>query len=68
MFLVRNHQGLRCALKRMYVNNEHDLQLCKLEIQVMVRLSLKQNALSFFCEVSIINFVVLRLVVHVISC
>lgn len=36
VFLVRTHQGLRCALKRMYVNNEHDLQICKLEIQIMV--------------------------------
>lgn len=36
MFLVRTHQGQRCALKRMYVNNEHDLRICKLEIQIMV--------------------------------
>lgn len=36
MFLVRTHQGVRCALKRMYVNNEHDLKICKLEIQIMV--------------------------------
>lgn len=36
VFLVRTHQGHRCALKRMYVNNEHDLQVCKLEIQIMV--------------------------------
>lgn len=36
VFLVRTHQGLRCALKRMYVNNEYDLQICKLEIQIMV--------------------------------
>lgn len=36
VFLVRTHQGLRCALKRMYVNNEHDLQVCNLEIQIMV--------------------------------
>ncbi|RVE68369.1 hypothetical protein OJAV_G00091380 [Oryzias javanicus] len=35
VFLVRTHQGQRCALKRMYVNNEHDLQICKLEIQIM---------------------------------
>ena len=37
MFLVRTNQGVRCALKRMYVNNEHDLQVCELEIQIMVR-------------------------------
>lgn len=36
VFLVRTPQGQRCALKRMYVNNEHDLQVCKLEIQIMV--------------------------------
>ncbi|KAF3695960.1 AP2-associated protein kinase 1 [Channa argus] len=36
VFLVRTHQGQRCALKRMYVNDEHDLQVCKLEIQIMV--------------------------------
>uniref|UniRef100_A0A9J7WUC3 non-specific serine/threonine protein kinase n=1 Tax=Cyprinus carpio carpio TaxID=630221 RepID=A0A9J7WUC3_CYPCA len=35
VFLVRTHQGVRCALKRMYVNNEHDLQVCKREIQIM---------------------------------
>ncbi|XP_036451532.1 AP2-associated protein kinase 1-like [Colossoma macropomum] len=36
VFLVRTHQGVRCALKRMYVNNEHDLQVCRREIQIMV--------------------------------
>lgn len=36
VFLVRMNQGVRCALKRMYVNNEHDLQVCKCEIQIMV--------------------------------
>lgn len=36
VFLVRTHQGQRCALKRMYVNNEHDLQVCHLEIHIMV--------------------------------
>lgn len=40
MFLVRTNQGVRCALKRMYVNNEHDLQVCKREIQIMVSESL----------------------------
>lgn len=39
VFLVHTHQGLRCALKRMYVNNEHDLQVCQLEIQIMVSVS-----------------------------
>lgn len=27
---------MKCALKRMYVNNEYDLQVCKREIQIMV--------------------------------
>lgn len=40
VFLVRTNQGVRCALKRMYVNNEHDLQVCKREIQIMVSESL----------------------------
>lgn len=48
VFLVRNHQGLRCALKRMYVNNEHDLQVCKLEIQIMV--SKMTNLLTAECS------------------
>lgn len=38
VFLVRTNQGVLCALKRMYVNNEHDLQVCKHEIQIMVSL------------------------------
>lgn len=36
MFLVRTSNGVKCALKRMYVNNEYDLQVCKREIQIMV--------------------------------
>lgn len=36
MFLVRTNNGMKCALKRMYVNNEYDLQVCKREIQIMV--------------------------------
>uniref|UniRef100_A0A3Q4AFW0 non-specific serine/threonine protein kinase n=1 Tax=Mola mola TaxID=94237 RepID=A0A3Q4AFW0_MOLML len=47
VFLVRAHQGLRCALKRMYVNNEHDLQVCKLEIQIMRDLVGNKNIVGF---------------------
>ncbi|XP_071338639.1 AP2-associated protein kinase 1-like isoform X5 [Trachinotus anak] len=47
VFLVRTHQGLRCALKRMYVNNEHDLQVCKLEIQIMRDLVGNRNIVGF---------------------
>ncbi|MGH0178860.1 UNVERIFIED_CONTAM: hypothetical protein FKN15_078468 [Acipenser sinensis] len=35
VFLVRTHQGVRCALKRMYVNNEHDLQTGFTETEVL---------------------------------
>lgn len=37
VFLVRAHGGIRCALKRMYVNNVPDLNICKREITIMVR-------------------------------
>uniref|UniRef100_A0A3P8YMD1 non-specific serine/threonine protein kinase n=1 Tax=Esox lucius TaxID=8010 RepID=A0A3P8YMD1_ESOLU len=47
VFLVRTHQGVRCALKRMYVNNEHDLQICKLEIQIMRDLVGHRNIVGF---------------------
>ncbi|XP_029366137.1 AP2-associated protein kinase 1-like isoform X3 [Echeneis naucrates] len=47
VFLVRTHQALRCALKRMYVNNEHDLQVCKLEIQIMRDLVGNKNIVGF---------------------
>uniref|UniRef100_A0A3Q2VI38 non-specific serine/threonine protein kinase n=1 Tax=Haplochromis burtoni TaxID=8153 RepID=A0A3Q2VI38_HAPBU len=47
VFLVRTHQGARCALKRMYVNNEHDLKICKLEIQIMRDLVGNKNIVCF---------------------
>nr|XP_057927086.1 AP2-associated protein kinase 1-like isoform X2 [Doryrhamphus excisus] len=47
VFLVRTNQGQRCALKRMYVNNEHDLQICKLEIQIMRDLVGHKNIVGF---------------------
>ncbi|KAM6930366.1 AP2-associated protein kinase 1 [Xenentodon cancila] len=47
VFLVRTHQGHRCALKRMYVNNEHDLQICKLEVQIMRDLVGNKNIVGF---------------------
>lgn len=46
MFLVRTSNGMKCALKRMFVNNEHDLQVCKREIQIMVRLPLNLNSVG----------------------
>ncbi|XP_058245274.1 AP2-associated protein kinase 1 isoform X4 [Hemibagrus wyckioides] len=47
VFLVRTHQGVRCALKRMYVNNEHDLQVCKREIQIMRDLVGNKNIVGY---------------------
>ncbi|XP_023658104.2 AP2-associated protein kinase 1-like isoform X1 [Paramormyrops kingsleyae] len=47
VFLVHTHQGLRCALKRMYVNNEHDLQVCQREIQIMRDLVGHKNIVGF---------------------
>lgn len=36
VFLVKSSSHQRYALKRMYVNNEHDLNVCKREIQIAV--------------------------------
>ncbi|XP_063788139.1 AP2-associated protein kinase 1 isoform X2 [Pseudophryne corroboree] len=47
VFLVRTSNGMRCALKRMYVNNEHDLQVCKREIQIMRDLSGHKNIVGY---------------------
>ncbi|XP_053501974.1 AP2-associated protein kinase 1 isoform X2 [Ictalurus furcatus] len=47
VFLVRTNQGVRCALKRMYVNNEHDLQVCRREIQIMRDLSGHKNIVGY---------------------
>ncbi|KAM9546787.1 AP2-associated protein kinase 1 isoform 13-T13 [Salvelinus alpinus] len=47
VFLVRTNQGVRCALKRMYVNNENDLQVCELEIQIMRDLVGHRNIVGF---------------------
>lgn len=47
VFLVRTNQGVRCALKRMYVNNEHDLAVCKREIQIMKDLVGHKNIVGY---------------------
>ncbi|KAM9820079.1 AP2-associated protein kinase 1 [Neosynchiropus ocellatus] len=47
VFLVKTNQGVRCALKRMYVNNEHDLQVCKCEIQIMKDLVGHKNIVGY---------------------
>ncbi|XP_041666108.1 AP2-associated protein kinase 1-like isoform X2 [Cheilinus undulatus] len=47
VFLVKTNQGVRCALKRMYVNNEHDLQVCECEIQIMKDLVGHKNIVGY---------------------
>ncbi|XP_062366729.1 AP2-associated protein kinase 1 isoform X5 [Cinclus cinclus] len=47
VFLVRTSNGVKCALKRMYVNNEYDLQVCKREIQIMRDLSGHKNIVGY---------------------
>lgn len=40
VFLVKgNSGGARYALKRLYVNNDHDLNVAKREIQIAVSVS-----------------------------
>lgn len=39
VYLVRGSNGARYALKRMYVNNEQDLNVAKREIQITVSFS-----------------------------
>ncbi|XP_072004968.1 AP2-associated protein kinase 1 isoform X7 [Engystomops pustulosus] len=47
VFLVRTSNGMKCALKRMYVNSDHDLQVCKREIQIMRDLSGHKNIVGY---------------------
>ncbi|XP_058050261.1 AP2-associated protein kinase 1 isoform X13 [Ahaetulla prasina] len=47
VFLVRTSNGVKCALKRMYVNNEYDLQVCKREIQIMRDLVGHKNIVGY---------------------
>ncbi|XP_011865251.1 PREDICTED: uncharacterized protein LOC105560612 isoform X2 [Vollenhovia emeryi] len=46
VFLVKASGG-RYALKRMYVNNEHDLNVCKREIQIASNLSGHKNIIGY---------------------
>ena len=39
--------GQRLALKRMYVNNEHDLKICQREIQIMRELAGHKNIIKY---------------------
>ncbi|PNJ48898.1 BMP2K isoform 5 [Pongo abelii] len=56
VFLVRTHGGIRCALKRMYVNNMPDLSVCKREITIMKELSGHKNIVGYLdCAVNSIS-------------
>uniref|UniRef100_A0AAZ3S8N1 non-specific serine/threonine protein kinase n=1 Tax=Oncorhynchus tshawytscha TaxID=74940 RepID=A0AAZ3S8N1_ONCTS len=47
VFLARTHSGMRCALKRMYVNNVPDLNIYKREITIMKELSGHRNIVNY---------------------
>ncbi|XP_041084361.1 BMP-2-inducible protein kinase-like isoform X2 [Polyodon spathula] len=47
VFLARTHSGVRCALKRMYVNSVPDLNICKQEIAIMKELSGHKNVVGY---------------------
>ncbi|KAK6312690.1 hypothetical protein J4Q44_G00160370 [Coregonus suidteri] len=47
VFLARTHSGVRCALKRMYVNNVPDLNIYKREITIMKELSGHRNIVNY---------------------
>ncbi|XP_004430926.1 PREDICTED: BMP-2-inducible protein kinase isoform X1 [Ceratotherium simum simum] len=56
VFLVRTHGGVRHALKRMYVNNMPDLNVCKREITIMKELSGHKNIVGYLdCAVNSIS-------------
>uniref|UniRef100_A0A0A9WIM8 AP2-associated protein kinase 1 n=1 Tax=Lygus hesperus TaxID=30085 RepID=A0A0A9WIM8_LYGHE len=47
VFLVKNNNGKKFALKRMYVNNEHDLGVCDREIQIASNLNGHKNIVGY---------------------
>lgn len=47
VFLVKGANGKKYALKRMYVNNEHDLFICKREIQIASSLNGHKNIIGY---------------------
>ncbi|XP_030046412.1 BMP-2-inducible protein kinase isoform X2 [Microcaecilia unicolor] len=56
VFVVRTHGGLRCALKRMYVNNVPDLNICKREITIMKELSGQKNIVGYLdCAINSVS-------------
>ncbi|XP_078069968.1 BMP-2-inducible protein kinase isoform X3 [Mustelus asterias] len=56
VFLARTHNGVRCALKRMYVNDAHDLNICKREVTIMKELSGHKNIVGYLdCGITSIS-------------
>lgn len=47
VYLVKASNGNRYALKRMYVNNEQDLNVAKREIQIAVSIIQRLNFLNY---------------------
>ncbi|RZC38773.1 Pkinase domain containing protein, partial [Asbolus verrucosus] len=47
VYLVKSNNGTRYALKRMYVNNEQDLNVAKREIQIASSLSGHKNIIGY---------------------
>lgn len=47
VFLVKGTNNVKYALKRMFVNNEHDLNVCKREIQIASSLSGHKNIIGY---------------------
>uniref|UniRef100_A0A1B6FIX0 Protein kinase domain-containing protein n=1 Tax=Cuerna arida TaxID=1464854 RepID=A0A1B6FIX0_9HEMI len=47
VFLVKGSNNKRFALKRMYVNNDHDLNIAKREIQIASNLSGHKNIIGY---------------------
>jgi AP2-associated kinase len=47
VFLVRAYNQQRYALKRMYVNNQRDLQICQREISLVKELSTHPNIIKY---------------------
>ncbi len=57
VFLVKSRNGRHYALKRMFVNNDQDLIVCKREIKIMVSVWEKLGGIEqtdfkslFFCH------------------
>ncbi|KAL0280980.1 UNVERIFIED_CONTAM: hypothetical protein PYX00_002119 [Menopon gallinae] len=47
VFLAKGQGGVRYALKRMFVNNEHDLKVAKREIQIASNLTGHRNIIGY---------------------